>query len=104
MGEFVKVAKVADVPVGEMIGVTVGQSRVVIANVDGQLYAVHGFCTHMDGPMDEGFLEGTTLECPWHAGQFSIETGEVLTPPPNMGLATYRVRIQGEDVEIEQPS
>ena len=37
MAEFIKVAKVSDVPEGEVIGVDVGETRIAIANVGGSL-------------------------------------------------------------------
>lgn len=104
MGEYVKVARAGDVPPGEMIGVDVGEGRIVIANVGGEFYAFDAECTHQGGPLDEGFLEGNNVQCPWHFGEFNIKTGEVESLPPSMPIAVYKVRVRGEDLEVEQPS
>ena len=104
MSEFVKVAKVSDVPSGEVVGVDVGERRVAIANVDGQFYGIDAECTHQGGPLDEGFLEGKLLTCPWHAGDWDVETGEAQGPPVSGTLPTYGVRVAGDDLEVETPS
>src|SRR5207247_9017315 len=53
-----------------------GTQEVMIGNVGGRFYAIDEICTHEGGPLHEGTLEGTTVTCPWHEGQYSIETGE----------------------------
>lgn len=103
MGQFVKVAKLSDIPPGNLIGVDVGDLRIAIGNVDGTLFAVQSECPHMGGPLEEGFLEGTSLQCPWHAGDFNITNGEAINPPATGTLSCYKLRLQGDDVEMETP-
>jgi len=100
MPEFVRVASVDEVPPGELKIVEVDGEDVVLANVDGEIYAIHGECTHRGGPLGEGILMGDVVECPWHGGQFSVKTGEVVAPPPTEPKATYQVQIEGNDVKI----
>ena len=103
MPEFVKVAKTADIPPGEVRGVDLKGTRVAIANVDGTFYAIFNECPHMGGPLDEGFLEGKTLMCPWHAADFDLETGAALHPPATGSIPVYKVRVTGDDIEVEAP-
>ena len=39
----------------------------------------------------------------WHQrlAVYNIKTGEVLGPPAPRGVASYAVRVQGSDVEVE---
>ena len=104
MAEFLKVAKVRDVPPGEMIGVDIGDNKVAIANVDGELFAFDSECTHAAGWLHQGFLEGGNVQCPVHFAEFAVRTGEVMEPPAGVPVKTYLVRAQGGDVEIEYPS
>ena len=104
MTQFVKVAKTADIPAGEVIGVDIGGQRVVIANVDGEFFAIGAECTHMGGPLEDGFLEGDLLQCPWHAGEFDMKSGEGVSPPAVGSVGSFQVRVQGDDLEVEQPS
>ena len=69
MAEFVKVASLADVPLGEMLTIELDGDPVVLANVDGQVFAFAGECTHRSGPLGEGSLEGDVVICPWHSGE-----------------------------------
>jgi nitrite reductase/ring-hydroxylating ferredoxin subunit len=101
LGQFVKVAKLSAVPAGEVVGVEVQGTRVAICNVGGKLYAIGTECTHMGGPLDEGFLEEKLLQCPWHAGTFDVTTGEATDPPASGQVPTYAVRVQGDDIEVE---
>ncbi len=103
MPEFVRVASVDEVPPGEMKIVEVDGEDIVLANVDGEIYAMHGECTHRGGPLGEGILTGEVVECPWHGGQFNVKTGEVVGPPPSEPEATYQVQIEGKDVKIAKP-
>ena len=49
-------------------------------------------------------MEGDEIECPLHGGCFSIRTGEATCPPATEPLATYEVRIEGEDILIGIPA
>ncbi len=100
MPEFVRVASASEVPPGEMKIVEVNDTEVVIANVDGKLVCFSNECTHSQGPLGEGILEGEVVECPFHAGQFNVTTGEVVGPPPDEPLTTYEVQIDGDDVSV----
>ncbi len=103
MGDFVRVAAVGDVPPGEMMIVELDGQDVAIANVDGQFFAFANDCTHRGGPLGEGLLVGDVVECPFHAGQFNVRTGEVVSPPPSEPVATFAVRVEGDDIKIEKP-
>ncbi len=100
MPEFVRVASTSEVPPGEMKIVEVNDKEVVIANIDGKLVCFSNECTHRGGPMGEGVLEGDVVECPFHAGQFNVVTGEVVGPPPDEPLPTYEVKVDGDDVSV----
>ena len=100
MADFVSVAKIGDIPPDEMLEVSLDGDPVVVANVDGTFYAFGGECTHQGGPLAEGFIEGETVTCPWHNGQFNVKTGEVEGPPPETPVATYQVRVEGEHVQV----
>ena len=56
---------------------------------------------HRGGPLSEGEIEGEQVTCPWHGALFNIKTGEVLGPPARTGVASYSVRVEGTDIEVE---
>jgi nitrite reductase/ring-hydroxylating ferredoxin subunit len=100
MPEFVKVASASEIPPGEMLIVEVDGEEVAIANVDGEFCAFQNACTHRAGPLGEGILTGDVVECPFHAGQFNVRTGEVVAPPPQEPLKTYAVQVDGDEISI----
>ena len=104
MGEYQKVAKVSDVPAGEIIGVDIAGNKVAIANVDGEFYAFDSECSHAAGWLHMGFLEGLNVQCPVHFAEFDMRTGKPMEPPASAPIATYPVRVQGDDLEVEYPS
>ena len=99
---YVKVGRVNDFSTGSLKKVMVSGEEVVIGNVGGKLFAIANKCTHRGGPLNEGELEGNTVACPWHGGQFDITTGKVLAPPPMKDEASFDVRIEGSDVLLKK--
>jgi nitrite reductase/ring-hydroxylating ferredoxin subunit len=43
------------------------------------------------------------IECPLHAAQFDIRTGQCLAGPATEDLRTYEVRVDGDDVYVRAP-
>jgi nitrite reductase (NADH) small subunit/3-phenylpropionate/trans-cinnamate dioxygenase ferredoxin subunit len=103
MAEFVRVAGLSEVPQGEMKVVELDGEQVVLANVDGQIYAFGGACTHKGGPLGEGELEGDTVICPLHGGEFNVKSGEAISPPPESSIPSYQVQVEGNDIKITKP-
>jgi nitrite reductase/ring-hydroxylating ferredoxin subunit len=62
--------------------------HVVVARVNGAVYAVSGKCAHMGCPLSGGGLDGHTLTCSCHDWRFDIRTGRFLDAP-ELGLAVY---------------
>ena len=46
-------------------------------------------------------MSGEEVTCPWHGAIYNIKTGAVLGAPAPRGVASYPVRVQGSDVEVE---
>ena len=99
---YEKVGQASDFPAGSLKKVIVGGEEVVIGNVAGKLYAIADMCTHRGGPLDEGELEGNTVTCPWHGGQFDMSTGKVLNPPPLKDAACFDVKVEASDVLLRK--
>jgi 3-phenylpropionate/trans-cinnamate dioxygenase ferredoxin component len=98
--EFVTIASVDELKPGERMVVELGRHWVALFNVDGTYYAIEDVCTHDDGPLAEGELEGCIITCPRHGATFDIRTGKVLTPPALVDVQSYEVRIDGENIQV----
>lgn len=98
---FVTVGKVADVPAGEARVVTAGGKRYALCNVDGQFYAIDDTCTHDDGPLGSGKLDGFAIECPRHGARFDVRDGRVLQMPAAVPVQSYPTRVVNDEIQID---
>jgi 3-phenylpropionate/trans-cinnamate dioxygenase ferredoxin component len=104
MTDFIKVAKVAEIPPGDSKLVEVDMVRIALFNVDGNFYAIEDVCTHDGGPLVEGrIINDCQVQCPRHGARFDIRTGAALSFPAFEPTKTYAVRVEGDDVWMEQP-
>lgn len=100
MPEFHKVARVGDIPAGEMKGVEVNGNEIAIYNVDGEFFATNNICSHEEAYLAEGWLDDDVVTCPSHGAEFCVRTGEALTLPATQPIATYPVKVEGDDVFV----
>jgi len=97
---FVKVSDLDQLPAGKMLCVQARGYRILIANVDGTVYAVDDLCTHEDASLTTGSLQGHCVKCPLHGSRFDLKTGEPLEEPAEEKLNTYDVRIEDNAILI----
>jgi nitrite reductase (NADH) small subunit len=96
---FVRVASVSDVPPGTGTVVRADGRVLALFNVAGTFYALDNTCLHRGGPVGEGDLDGAIVTCPWHGFQYDVTTGRNVFDP-EVGLETFPVRVDGEDVLV----
>ncbi len=101
MSEFVKVAQVTDVAPGTGRLVEVAGRFIALFNCAGTFYAVDDTCTHAEASLAEGYVEGTTVECPEHGARFDLRTGAAVWSPAFVPVATYAVQEEGDDVLVD---
>ena len=99
-GTFVGVAKTMDIPVGQVKVAEVQGKRLLVCHTEQGFYAVDDTCTHDDGPLADGFLDGNAIECPRHGARFDVTTGKVLCLPAAIPIRSYPVRVEGDDVKV----
>ena len=99
---FVAVAKIGDVPVGGMTVVAIDRERIMLANVDGQFFAMRDMCGHRNAPLSRGRLEGCIVECPLHFAQFDVRTGKLIDGPISADVPAYEVRVEDDTVLIKR--
>jgi len=52
-----------------------GKRRIVIARLQGQLFAFDALCPHVQGPMECSEIDGLIVSCPLHAWRFDLSKG-----------------------------
>ena len=77
---------------GEMQGVVVDDTDVLLINVDGRVHAFDDRCPHAATLLSEGTFEGNVLTCRAHLWQFDAVSGRGINPD-NCSLAEYPVKI-----------
>ena len=80
--------------------VDVDDVMVAVFNLDGEYYAIEDVCTHDDGELTGGCIEGDEIICPRHGARFSIKTGEALSAPAYEPVASLPVRVEGNLVQV----
>jgi nitrite reductase/ring-hydroxylating ferredoxin subunit len=94
-----RVCAVSDLPPG---GVKcIDDPAIAVFNVKGTLFAISNICTHAEGLLSEGTIEGEIVECPLHGATFDLRTGEALTPPAVEPVRTFPVIRQGDEIYVE---
>lgn len=102
---WVRVAAVAEVPEGQVIGCRAGDKEIAVYHLaGGEFRATSNVCTHEYAQLSDGWLEGATIECPLHAAQFDVRTGEVLAPPADVALEVFEIRVADGDILVKLPS
>ncbi len=97
--DFVRVARVADVPPGSAKAVVVDGREIALFHAEGALYALDNTCPHQGGPLCEGRIEGKTVTCPLHAWTFKLESGKMALGDYAL-VDTFDVRVEGGDIAI----
>lgn len=100
MTRYVTVAKTAEIPPGEREIFDVEGYYIAVFNVNGTYYAIEDRCTHDDGPLVEGDLDGYEIACPRHGARFDIRTGKVLSMPAVVDVPWFPVRVEGDDIQV----
>ena len=92
----------AGLPPGTMRQVSAFGTRILVANVEGQYFAVGDTCTHEDASLSLGALDGETIRCPLHGSRFCLRDGQALDEPAEIDLETYSVDIRNDRIQIAQ--
>jgi 3-phenylpropionate/trans-cinnamate dioxygenase ferredoxin subunit len=76
---------------GQMLGVIIEGKDILLANIDGSLYAIDNKCSHEDALLYNGALKQDCVECPLHGSRFSFKTGQPLEEPATVAVNTYTI-------------
>jgi 3-phenylpropionate/trans-cinnamate dioxygenase ferredoxin subunit len=105
---FVKVAETTEIPVGKMKMVKIDDKEFLIANVNGNYYAIANRCTHRAGDLSKGSLNGNIVTCPVHGSKFDVTTGKALSGPKiaffkgkTSDEPSFEVKIEGNDIMLK---
>ncbi len=98
MSNFEKVATLDELPDGGRKSLVFDERAVLVFRIGADVYAVEDVCSHDGQPLTEGVLSGTAIECPRHGARFDLRTGRPLCMPAVEPIATFEVKIQGNEI------
>lgn len=101
--EFVEIAPASELPNGERLFLEIEGRAIVIFNIADQLFAVGDICTHDDGPLGDGDLEGYNIVCPRHGAEFDVCTGKVMQMPAVVDIPAYPVKVEEGMIQVGLP-
>lgn len=101
--DFVEIAPASELPNGERLFVDLGDKPIVIFNIAGQLFAIGDVCTHDDGPLGDGLLEGNNVVCPRHGAEFDVRDGKAVQMPAVIDIPAYPVLVKDGSIFVGIP-
>jgi 3-phenylpropionate/trans-cinnamate dioxygenase ferredoxin subunit len=101
--DFVEIAPASELPEGERLFVDLGDTPIVLFNIAGKIFAIGDVCTHDDGPLGDGTLEGYNIVCPRHGAEFDIRTGKVAQMPAVVDIPAYPVIVRDGMILVGVP-
>jgi nitrite reductase/ring-hydroxylating ferredoxin subunit len=106
--DFQPVLSLADLPENRPTRVEVRDENVrqnvglVLVRRGNRVHALGARCSHMGGPLDQGWILGNALVCPWHGSRYDLETGQPVAGPSTCPQPRYGVRTRDGFVEIQR--
>jgi 3-phenylpropionate/trans-cinnamate dioxygenase ferredoxin subunit len=101
--EYIEIAPASELPNGERLFVEIEGKSLVIFNIAGQYFSIADICSHDDGPVGEGDLEGFNVVCPRHGGEFDVRTGKAVQLPVVEDIPAYPVQLRDGNIFIGIP-
>ncbi len=74
---------------------------ICVTRIGEEVFAIDDTCSHAEASLSEGEVSGFKIECWLHGAEFDLRTGQAITLPATIALATYPVSIQANSVTIE---
>jgi toluene monooxygenase system ferredoxin subunit len=98
--EWIAVASLDELWVGEMINVRVGDEHILLVRLTSDdIRAYQGQCPHQKSLLADGELDGHTLTCAAHLWQFDLSTGKGVNPE-GCHLNRHQSKIQDSTIFV----
>ena len=101
MANWHRVAAVEEVAPGTLKGVRAEKELLVLANVDGDIYALEDQCSHQDLPLSDGELDGEDVICIHHGARFDACTGKNKALPAIRPVRSFPVDVRDGEIFVD---
>jgi toluene monooxygenase system ferredoxin subunit len=85
---------------GEMMGLEVEGTSILLVNMDEHIYAYADACPHQQSRLSEGDLTGNILRCARHHWEFDVCTGRGINPR-NACLRIFPIALESRDILVD---
>jgi nitrite reductase/ring-hydroxylating ferredoxin subunit/uncharacterized membrane protein len=79
-----------------------GDTPILLYKKGDSVCAISETCSHAGGPLSEGEVDGSIVQCPWHGSRFDICSGLVKGGPATISQVRYETRIQNGQIEVRR--
>ncbi len=100
MSSWVVIGSADELANGERMVLQIDEKFVAVFNVDGDYFAIEDRCSHDDGELADGTLNGCEIECSRHGAKFDIRTGKAMSAPAIVDIDSYEVKVEGEELQL----
>ena len=97
---YQRIVEVEDLWSGEMRGLEMNGERILLVNLDDQIYAYADTCPHQKSRLSEGTLTGKVIRCARHHWEFDVCTGSGVNPQ-NTCLKAFPARIDRQYIFVD---
>jgi len=99
--DWERVGSLDELASGELQSSMLGDEEIVVCRIGGEVFALHGWCTHADARLSQGSLHGYELQCPVHQGRFDVRSGRALCAPVDTNVRVFPVRIVDGEIQAK---
>tara|TARA_R110002095_G_scaffold173522_8_gene150885 strand:- start:196 stop:516 length:321 start_codon:yes stop_codon:yes gene_type:complete len=96
--DFEEVASLDEFSSADRLEVFIGDTPVLLIQLDDQVFAIEDVCTHDGQPLTNGCIEEGVIICPRHGARFDIKTGKALCMPATKSIQTFEVEVRDRKV------
>jgi nitrite reductase/ring-hydroxylating ferredoxin subunit/uncharacterized membrane protein len=98
--QFTPVLPVAELADGRLRKAEVRGVPLLLVRRGDRIHAMVETCSHLGGPLSEGWLVEDSVVCPWHQSRYRLEDGQVLDGPSTYDQPCFETRVRNGQVEV----
>ncbi|HEX7100222.1 MAG TPA: non-heme iron oxygenase ferredoxin subunit [Acidimicrobiia bacterium] len=91
---WIQVVEAKRIPQGRGLRVEIGEHRIALFRIGGDVYAIGDRCSHAEASLAEGDVFGFEVECPRHGSAFDLRTGEPQALPATQRVPVYDAKVE----------
>lgn len=99
MTSWVIAASESDVKEGKMKPVEVGDTRILLIRIQGEIFAIENRCPHMNCPLQGGIIQDYSIKCPCHSWSFDIRTGSYVASD-KIKVNVYETQLKDGNISV----